>query len=289
MFSRVLFPVDFSSINENILRSLDELKIIGVEEVVLAHIVEEQVGGLLLDEDKKKVIREALVEKAESKLEEYRRMLEEKGFKATVYKPIPVGKVEEEILRIEDKTAPNLLLLSSKGRNWFKPSLTGSTSETLLRKSRIPVLYIKILPSEKGEEYSMKFRGLFNKIMVATDLSRKADKLYECAVEIARRTSSRIRLLHVIEYYRAPETLVRLVREELERDASKLEEKGVRVSYSIRRGVPHKEIIDYALEHDVSLIIMGMRGEESFLRGLIMGSTADAIVRHSPVPLLVCK
>jgi len=52
-------------------------------------------------------------------------------------------------------------------------------------------------------------------------------------------------------------------------------------------GDPGREIIDYADENDIDVIVMGRRGET--LADVILGSTAERVIRHSPCPVLIAK
>lgn len=47
-----------------------------------------------------------------------------------------------------------------------------------------------------------------------------------------------------------------------------------------------EEIIDYAKEEDIHLIVMGTHGR-SGVRRLLVGSVAEDVVRHSPCPVLL--
>ena len=69
----------------------------------------------------------------------------------------------------------------------------------------------------------------------------------------------------------------------------KLGEMGYReVSIEVKIGDPSTEIIDYAKEHEVDLIIMSSHGREGISRFLI-GSVTERVVRLSPCPVLVIK
>jgi universal stress protein A len=53
-------------------------------------------------------------------------------------------------------------------------------------------------------------------------------------------------------------------------------------------GVPSAEIVAFAADHDVDLIVMASHGRTGFSR-LVMGSVAEAVLRKAPCPVLVVK
>jgi nucleotide-binding universal stress UspA family protein len=54
----------------------------------------------------------------------------------------------------------------------------------------------------------------------------------------------------------------------------------------IDEGEPNKRIVSFAKEKDIDLIIMGARGL-GFIKGMLIGSVTDAVLKSSPCPVLV--
>jgi len=52
------------------------------------------------------------------------------------------------------------------------------------------------------------------------------------------------------------------------------------------QGEPHKRIVALAKEKDIDLIVMGARGL-GFIKGMLIGSVTDAVLKSSPCPVLV--
>jgi nucleotide-binding universal stress UspA family protein len=52
-------------------------------------------------------------------------------------------------------------------------------------------------------------------------------------------------------------------------------------------GVPHEEIVRFAIDHDIDLIVMGRRGNASI--GHWIGSVAFAVFQRSPVPITIVE
>jgi nucleotide-binding universal stress UspA family protein len=53
-------------------------------------------------------------------------------------------------------------------------------------------------------------------------------------------------------------------------------------------GSPQKEILQFAGEEAVDLIVMGSHGRTGISR-LLMGSVAEAVMRKAPCPVLIVK
>ncbi len=56
----------------------------------------------------------------------------------------------------------------------------------------------------------------------------------------------------------------------------------------MREGSPGDEILAYADEADVDLVVMGTHGREGVRRSLV-GSVAERVVRESPVPVMTVR
>jgi nucleotide-binding universal stress UspA family protein len=54
----------------------------------------------------------------------------------------------------------------------------------------------------------------------------------------------------------------------------------------LRRGRPHEEILDAAVDYGVDLIVMGTHGRTGIGRFVTAGSVAERVVRHSEIPVL---
>ena len=72
----------------------------------------------------------------------------------------------------------------------------------------------------------------------------------------------------------------------LKKVAADLEKQGLKVSNVVLSGNPAEEILRYARENGVDLIVMSTHGRSGVPR-LFFGSVADKIVRHSDVPVLI--
>ena len=66
----------------------------------------------------------------------------------------------------------------------------------------------------------------------------------------------------------------------------KLEQAGLKVTTDSGLGNPAEEIVNYAIQNQVDLIIMASHGRSGVMRWAY-GSTADKVLRASPMPVMM--
>lgn len=67
-----------------------------------------------------------------------------------------------------------------------------------------------------------------------------------------------------------------------------LEKKGFQVTIEIREGLSYFELEAYAKKHNNAIIISGSSGK-GFLKGMVLGSTVNHLIKHTTQPLLVVR
>lgn len=140
----------------------------------------------------------------------------------------------------------------------------------------------------------------WKRILTPTDFSPSAERAVRSAEFLARQGGARLDLLHVIQLP-APSYLGRLgldrdlrdtwitgARAELDTLVRGVAASGVEVEAIVREGKPWREILDVARERETDLICLGNSGH-SALERLLLGSTAENVVRRSDVPVLIVR
>ena len=140
------------------------------------------------------------------------------------------------------------------------------------------------------------------KILVPTDFSDASGKALEYAAVFAPQFGAAITLLHIAEVgsmgyehgagdFPRMEAQLRIAAEKQIADCVK---GGAAVEIQVRRGWPfggkraYHEIVEAAREQHTDLIIISTHGLTG-LDHLIMGSTAERVVRCAPCPVLVVR
>lgn len=140
------------------------------------------------------------------------------------------------------------------------------------------------------------------KILFPTDFTEGAKNALPYAVDMAKTYGAKLYLMHVIydiataSGLHVPHTSVDQMYSDLQATAKKeLERFGLRdreglkdIEYIINRGVPYEEILKFAKDNDINLIIIGTHGRKGIDR-MLFGSTAERVVRNSLCPVLTVR
>jgi len=139
-------------------------------------------------------------------------------------------------------------------------------------------------------------------ILVPVDFSACSEEALEYALAFAARFQAGVVLLHVVESVVYPEnylnlptvnddvqaSLIQAAKARLEEQARRLEASRIPVRSMTRLGRPFAEIADAAKESAADLIILGTHGYTG-LKHVLLGSTAERVVRHAPCPVLTVR
>jgi nucleotide-binding universal stress UspA family protein len=140
-------------------------------------------------------------------------------------------------------------------------------------------------------------------ILVPTDFSKHSDNALVYAVAFAEKFQAELHILHVVQdlavfvpdmVSAAPpvappvEQITAAARGALDRIVRERQLGNLRVHTDVRQGPPFYEIVRYARETNVDLIIMGTHGRAG-LAHVLLGSVAEKVVRKAPCPVLTVR
>ena len=143
-----------------------------------------------------------------------------------------------------------------------------------------------------------------DRVLVPTDFSDFSRPAMQYGCAIAARFGSELHLLNIVPdpAMLVPEAAAFSIEtmqaqsESLVKDAEALLQKlppdgwddGKPVVREVRVGAAFMEIIDYARENEIDLIVIGTHGRSGLMH-ILMGSVAERIVRKAPCPVLTVK
>ncbi len=280
MIKKVLLATDFSQPAASLTECLPEFKDMGMEEVVLFHavsVVRAQASALEVQQY------------YEEKLHHEKETLENAGYRVKVR--VPFGFPPEEIINCAQQEKADLILVGSHGGGLIKSLFLGSTTFDVVRMTTIPVLVEKFINVGK-KDYAPVCLQKFNRILFPTDFSECARRGWAYLLDFAPYLQEVV-LVSVVRRVK-DEEMWKEVRDRSEQELvmmkKELEDKGCTVKIRITDGTPSREIMQVADDEKVGMILMPKRGE-GYIKQLLLGSTADAVLRQSnqPVLLIPCQ
>ena len=164
--------------------------------------------------------------------------------------------------------AHDLIVMGKRGEHakWGR-DLLGSTAENVARRSATPVLLVE-----------SAYRPLI-KALVMFDGSNPANRALKLAADLAVRTGLALKILTV------DDDAAEGAATQAEATAY-LNPLGLQAEYAVLPGRAAKAASSLISKEPVDVVIMGMRGH-SVLHDLILGSTAEQLMRSVPLPVML--
>ena len=146
-------------------------------------------------------------------------------------------------------------------------------------------------------------------ILVPTDFSDHAQRALDRACDLARQLGAKIYLLHVQSESslrtaikqglldvastdeNVREAVSHLIEERFSQTLSAIDSSQIVLEHTTRRGDPDSVISAYATEVGADLIVMGRHGAGFIdeVRAAVIGSVTEAVIRKSPVPIMLVR
>lgn len=281
MFRKVLVAVDLSGPAMELLNAVTDLQRMGLEELVIAHVIRMESAAMGLSAKRKDFL---------DKIDKRKHELEDEGLKVKVLQP--VGSAAEEIKNLAVEENVDLILIGSLGEGSLVRKLfLGSTVTDVVRGTKKPVLVEKYLRKKGDAERIPIFEDSKpTTALLATDFSRSSIHIFDTFLENPS-IFKKVILYHVVDEGYTEEQLNENSSKALEKLAgwqSEFEGRGIEVETEVVVGVASELIIEASKKKHVSMLAIARRGR-SMVDELVIGSTADHIVRHSVCPVLLLK
>ena len=214
---------------------------------------------------------------------------------------VVTGRAYHEICQLGRRLEIDLIVTSTRGHTGLKHLFLGSTAERVVQHAPCPVLVVREHERDFLRGDAKSNRGLqLKKIVVPLDFSACSMAGLEFAIQFARRWDAQLVLFHAVPIHafapygdyggrELPDITgyaQDVAKQEMEELISRLRTRGIKVEAAVELGSAAQEICDYAREHDVDLIISSTHGSTG-LRHVLIGSTAEHIVRYAHCPVLV--
>ena len=241
------------------------------------------------------------VSEFERALERTKTQLSSLGYR--VETELTIGQAAEKILEIAEARKPDLIVLGAKGLRSTASILLGGVAQQVIEYSCCPVLIMR-----------SPYQG-FCRVLLVTDGSPSSQSAARYLGKFILPEEVDVRVMHVLPpiqtpvmmepYYGAWQTVyavyptpeeeavvrkreTKLGEALLARTCRLLQRHGIESTPVLTRGDAATEIIDYARQNKIDLIVAGSRGL-SQIESLWMGSVSRKLVHYSDCSVLLVK
>ena len=186
------------------------------------------------------------------------------------------------------------VVLGTHGRSGVERLMLGSVADRVLRRAPCPVMTVP--PGAPASP-------AFSRLLCATDLSPTADRALAAALAVVERSGGRLLVLHALEMPDLPGDIPGCPDYDVEEFWKAYRDRSCRwieasipeplrarcmVETVMAVGKAHHEILRRARDGGCDLIVLGTQGRGAFER-LLLGSTAEQVVRRSPCAVLTVR
>jgi universal stress protein A len=214
------------------------------------------------------------------------------------------GRAYHAICQLARKLGSDLIITTTRGHTGLRHIFLGSTAERIVQHAPCGVLVVREHEREfvRASEGAAKSKGAIRvkKILVPVDFSDCSMVGLQSAVRLAQVWSAQLVTFNCVplqtfamygEYGGRDLTALtnyaqKAAKEEMSEVVSSLESQEIVVKGVIELGAPAQAICDYARNYEVDLIVTATHGSTG-LTHILLGSTAEHVVRYAHCPVLV--
>ena len=300
MFEKILVPLDGSPLAQAILPYVMAVARGFHSHVILFHVVETDLDH---EAPEQKTYADETMERIQPMAENYLAGVAEQLRKAGINVEAKVvrGRAAAQILEQAEQENVGLIAMSTHGRSGLARWVIGSEVDKILNGCEQPVLLVR----PRGEGAGGKAEGRLSKVIVPLDGSHDAEAALPLAEELSKALGLGVILIQVIgiettvhfapigpDSWPVPSDILQrldvVASGYLTGLAKQLKDRGLTVQWEVLRGAAGPGIVEFSKETPDSLVVMTTHGRSGFRRW-VMGSVADAVVRHTGEPVLVMR
>jgi nucleotide-binding universal stress UspA family protein len=293
MLKKILVPVDGSTFGEAALPTALELSRRADADIRLA-MVNEQAGATGGWQENFRRLHTTYLENLEGRVEE--------GSAGPASMVLLEGEVADTLCQEAMRSNSDLIVMSTHGRGGLTRMWLGGVADAVIRQSSTPVLLVR--PPE-GDEQSLEVEEpTIRRVVIPLDGSTLSEAAIERALELGHLFGARFTLLRVVAF---PTTVSTYLPDEMQDSRSILEKAEEearayleRVRVSLDDGSrqididvavspqPARGILDYVAANKADLVSIATHGRSGVGR-LLVGSTADKVIRGANTPILIVR
>jgi nucleotide-binding universal stress UspA family protein len=206
------------------------------------------------------------------------------------------GVAADSILSFAQAQKTDVIVMGTHGRRGFDRLMLGSVTDRVMRRAPCPVLAICKPPRDSlaGDTATSNERGYvhqLSRILFCADFSENSEQALKYAISAPAEYDAELTLLHVLEGVPSPakaEEAMAAAGERLDKLIPREGRKTLKVKTAVRIGEPYWQIIQLALEAQIDLVTMGVRGRGA-LDLAVFGSTTYRVMQLGSCPVLAVR
>jgi nucleotide-binding universal stress UspA family protein len=284
LFRKVLVPIELSELDARIMRFVAGMGEYGLGEVMVTHV--NRTTGL-----------EAPVAAREERdmgrlTAELASILTDAGVNVT---SVPAtGAPVDEILRVAHEEDCTLIVTGTRGKSALNEFVAGSVSESLGRRSTVPVLMLpyRMLGSLAGDEAAVAAgRMLLEKVVYPTDFSDVSERTLDLVKGLDADRVGDVVVAHIVdpkdlrgEHQR--EAALRSDMRILAAIADELADCGLEADTALEVGPVIAELLELAENVGATSFVMGSHGR-GISEEIFVGSVSQNVIRSAGLPVFV--
>ena len=202
---------------------------------------------------------------------------------------VQIGVAADSIVSFTQLQKADVIVMGTHGRRGFDRLMLGSVTDRVMRTASCPVLAAS--KPAHGSVAAGKERGHvhhLSRILFCADFSENSERALRYAISATAEYDAELTLLHVLEGVPSPaktEEATAAAAERLDKLIPPEGRKSLKIRTAVRTGKPYPQIIQLAMEAQIDLVIMGVRGRGA-LDVAVFGSTTYRVMQLGSCPVL---
>jgi nucleotide-binding universal stress UspA family protein len=204
---------------------------------------------------------------------------------------VEVGVAADSILSFAQSQETDVIVMGTHGRRGFDRLMLGSVTDRVMRRAPCPVLAASKPPHDSVTASNEQHFHHLSRILFCADFSENSERALRYAISATAEYDAELTLLHVLEGVPSPaktEEATATAAERLDKLIPPEGRKSLKIKTAVRIGKSYAQIIELALEAQIDLVIMGVRGRGA-LDLAVFGSTTYRVMQLGSCPVLVVR
>jgi len=203
---------------------------------------------------------------------------------------VHLGMAPDSILSFAQVRKTDVIVMGTHGQRGYDRLMLGSVTDRVMRRAPCPVLVVSQPPHDSmaaGE----KRRHHLTRVLYCTDFSKNSEQALNYAISATAEYDAELTLLHVLEEVPSPaksDEVIAAVTARLDKLIPPGRRKNLKIKTAARIGKPYQQIIQFALEAQIDMVTMGVRGRGA-LDLAVFGSTTYRVMQLGPCPVLAVR